>query len=1004
MASLAESIIERFLSWEMLGRGALPTCEFPVSPEPPYQPFPGYRIKRESPVDDGRRPSLIESWVGTDGPQEEPDDEELSYDFRLAETFPQIEIQVHLPQGFVPDAQVFQSFLLSLSSCELPLSFEVFGTGDNIQIQFVAAKSDSELVQRQATSWFPEAFFSTRTDRLEKALSDNRTEVIAITECGLAKVFHFPIDCGRGDLLTGIIGALGDLDPGELALLQVLFEPVRHPWANGILETVICDGDPFFAEGEELARAARQKVSTPLYGVTVRFAVTARSSDRLNELMRNLIAPLNVASASGGNELEPFYDEEECDHLETSILTERSSRRFGMLLNLDELTQLVRFPATKHVPKLVQSEIRSRPAPPDTIHPFGLELGIVRHRGEEQSVRLSSDQRVRHTHLIGASGTGKSTLMLNLIRQDMENGEGLALLDPHGDLVDSVLKVVPEHRMKDVILLDPSDEEFPIGFNILSAHSELEKTLLASDLCSVFRRFSTSWGDQMTAVLSNAILAFLESSEGGTLADLRRFLVEKPFRKEFLKTVQDPEVVYFWEHDHTFLSGKPEGSVVTRLNSFLRPKPIRYMVSQKENKLDFASLMDEGKILLARIPQGLIGEENAHLLGSLLVSKIHQLVMGRQARSAESRRPFWLYIDEFHYFMTASMGAILSGARKYNLGLTLAHQDLRQLEGRDKDVASAVLSNAFTRIAFRLGDHDARTLEEGFRHYGKEDLQNLGTGQAVCRVGGAENDFCLDVPWHASEEGTNSEELMNSIRSHSRESYGRSRVAIEADLAAHRTASQSAPAEESKKDERKEPLVTEGEDGVEIPPARPTADEHLYLPGRGGQAHKALQNFVKQIGEGFGYRATIEKVILDGAGYIDVALEREGHRVAVEISVTTSAKHELKNAQKCLEAGYDLVILSAADAEHLAGIARAVKESSLSSVDRIQVSSVAEIGSALAPRSSAETGVIHKGFKVKSVFSTGDPGLADLKLASLRRRLGEILRKAGGSSEGPRAS
>jgi hypothetical protein len=987
MGWLEDKITEQFLSWEMLGRGVLPPCDFAVSPEPPFRAFPGYRMERLTGVDDGRRPSLIESWLGTNEPPKEPEEEE-PIDFSSADSFPQVEIRTHLPKGYPAQKETFQSFLLCLTSCRGPLSFEVFGTSQSIEIQLVTEEDDAELVQRQATSWFPEAFFSTRRGGLAEALGDERTERIGITDCGLAKVFHFPINCGRGDLLSGIVGAMSDFDPGEVGLLQVLFEPVRHPWARGIFETVICgDGDPFFSDGEHLARGAREKVSKPLFGVVVRFAVTANSSERLTALMRTLLAPLRVASASGGNELEPILDEEEQDHLELAMLTERSSRRFGMILNLDELTQLVHFPTTVHRSKLVQSEIRSRPAPVETLSRTGLELGLVRHRGVEQTVRLSIEQRVRHTHLIGASGTGKSTLMLNLIRQDLENGEGFALLDPHGDLVDAVLASVPEHRIRDVILFDPSDEEFPIGFNILSAHSELEKTLLASDLCSVFRRFSTSWGDQMTAVLSNAILAVLESSRGGTLADLRRFLVDKPFRKEFLKTVQDPEVVYFWEHDHTFLSGRPEGSVVTRLNSFLRPKPIRYMVSQQENKLDFANLMDEGKVLLARIPQGLIGEENAHLLGSLLVSKIHQLVMGRQARAAESRRPFWLYIDEFHHFMTASMGAILSGARKYNLGLTLAHQDLRQLEARDRDVESAVLSNAFTRVAFRVGDHDARTLEEGFSHYGREDLQNLGTGQAICRVGGAENDFCLEVPWRPIPSDLESGRIAESVRSHSRKRYARPKAEIERELSAHVPKSEVA-AEDDDSGAKEEAFTRED---PQVSGVSREAVETPKTPGRGGAEHKALQQFVKQIAEGFGWRATIEKPVLGGRGHVDVALERGDLKIAVEISVTTPVEKEMENLRKCLEAGFNPVVMLCPDHNQRMRI-KMLSEKVFSSNDLASILflELGEFSQLLAAKVTSEpdSQPAHiRGLKVKSSYSTATaPNVRSIK-ENLRKLL-----------------
>ncbi len=185
-------------------------------------------------------------------------------------------------------------------------------------------------------------------------------------------------------------------------------------------------------------------------------------------------------------------------------------------------------------------------------------------------------------HIIGATGTGKSTLLLSLITQDIQQGNGLCVLDPHGDLIETILRYIPEERSKDVVLIDPADSEFPIGFNILSAHSELEKELLSSDLVASFKRLSTSWGDQMNSVFSNAILAFLESTNGGTLADLRRFLVEKSYRDTFLKTVLDPNVVYYWQKEYPLLKSNSIGSILTRLDTFLRPKLIRYNGGAKE--------------------------------------------------------------------------------------------------------------------------------------------------------------------------------------------------------------------------------------------------------------------------------------------------------------------------------------------------------------------------------------------------------------------------------------
>ena len=341
------------------------------------------------------------------------------------------------------------------------------------------------------------------------------------------------------------------------------------------------------------------------------------------------------------------------------------------------------------------------------------------------------------------------------------------------------------------------------------------------------------------------------------------------------------------------------------LDTFLRPKLIRHMVAQKENRLDLAAMMNGGKIFLAKLAQGAIGEENAYLLGTFLVSKFHQLAMSRQELGQAERRPFYLYIDEFHHFATPSMAAVLAGARKYGLGLILAHQDLRQLG--DSDVTSAVLTNPCTRVCFRVGDIDAKRLADGFAFFDAPDLQALGIGEAICRVERADYDFNLKtLPLPAMEPG-----LASARREHiiagSRARYGRARAEVET----------------------LEPVVQESETPVPVLEGltrtrtrkpRPvesliSADETAAapLPGRGGPQHKYLQSLVRRWAEERGFQVSIEKTVLGGHGHIDVVLERAGCSVACEISVTTRAEHEVQNLTKCLAAGFDYAVLLCSD-------------------------------------------------------------------------------------------
>ena len=393
--------------------------------------------------------------------------------------------------------------------------------------------------------------------------------------------------------------------------------------------------------------------------------------------------------------------------------------------------------------------------------------------------------------------------------------------------------------------------------------------------------------------------------------------------------------MYYWRKVFSQLSGnKSIGPVLTRLDTFLGRKPIRYMVSQSTNRLDFGNILDTGKIFLAKLPQGIVGRENSYLLGTLLVSKFQQLAMARQKQVAANRKDFWLYIDEFHNFITPSMAEILSGARKYRLGLTLAHQELRQLQ-RDSEVASAVLSNAGTRICFRVGDDDAKKLADGFSFFESQDLRNLDTGKAVCRVERSDYDFNLTVPLPEPIDEEEAEQRRLSVITASRAKYAVPCSQIESEaresMAARpvmREPVKKTPQElpESKKPE---PLPVATKPPA---PAHEVITEHISSPsvsdlGRGGAQHQAIQLRLKKAAEELGFRAIIEKQILDGLGSIDLLLHRAEISLACEISVTTTIDHEVGNVSKCLKAGFRQVAVVASDENRLCRIAAAVESS-----------------------------------------------------------------------------
>jgi predicted DNA-binding transcriptional regulator AlpA len=960
--SSIEALTRQFYEWERRGRGWR-VWGRPVVLEPPFRPFFGHFVSGTpgTIVDDGRKPTFLSTLVGgflkgpsggsemvmpADDSEAEPEPVSMDTPGRL------IELQAILPPETKITKEAAGQFLMNLGDVSLPASFEILGTSDSILVQLASAPRDRRQVREQLQAYFPEVLVSEREGYLEALWDRTGAKATAVVEFGLSKEFMRPLRSFERfdpDPLAGLIGAMAELGPQDTGLFQVLFAPVRHAWPESIIRAVTdATGDSFFADDPAMVRLAAEKISSPLFTAVIRVAAQSPKSNRAWRIAEGLGKALRQFADAASNELLPLSNDEydEDQHCE-DVVTRRSCRS-GLLINRDELVSLVHLPSASARSAKLKREERKTKAAPAIAFGHALTLGENHHAGKTVTVSMGAEQRVRHTHLIGASGSGKSTLLLNMIVQDIERGDGLAVLDPHGDLIDQTLGRIPEERINDVVLLDPSDEAYPVGFNILSAHSDLERNLLASDLVSVFRRLSTSFGDQMTTVLGNAVLAFLESSEGGTLSDLRRFLVEPDFRERFLETVLDSEIVYYWRKEFPLLTGKPQGPILTRLDTFLRPKVIRHMVSQRENRLDFAAIMNGQKILLAKLSQGLIGEENSYLLGTLMVSKLNQIATSRQNMAATERKPFYLYIDEFHNFVTPSLAAILSGARKYNLGLILAHQELHQLSNRDNDVASAVIANPYTRVCFRLGDFDAKKLEDGFSFFKAKDLQNLSVGEAIIRMERAEYDFNMKTVPLSVVDAALAASRRERIVAASRGRYAAKVEDVEALIRARHSPSETEPEARARKTKiRIEVPLPAGK----VPESAPeTTSLPQQAPGRGGEHHKYLQQLIKRWAENRGYRVSIEKPVLDGLGSVDVVLEKSGcPSIACEISVTTPTEHELGNLQKCLAAGFEQVLLIAPDKNGLARVRAGVASVlNASQMKRVQVVVPEQVFAAIA--------------------------------------------------------
>ena len=949
MISATAALTNQFYEWEQRGRG-WSVVGFPCDLEPPFVPFFGHFIERAEIIDDGKHPSFWSALFSEDRKDKRAPafEQKEPVAFPYSGTSGSIAVYtVTLPKHFKQNKERIGQFLVMLSYRKTPVSFEIIGTENEITLECVTQDNDAEFFYSQMRVFFPECtVVKSDTDRLFELVEE--APCIYTVDFGLTEECMRPIAILAGndhDPYMPLFGVLERLDTDEAVIIQILFSGVHNAWAES-MERAVCDDagkQSFFLDAPEMPQLTREKVSKPLFAVTVRVVAISDTMEQAATLLEHAAIALVHSSTSPTNSLLPLQGDYPMN-IRLADIVMRESHRLGMLLNASELATFVHFPAI-HTKKLIASTRTTKPAPPFLAkHPY--ILGINEHQRLAQQVGISTEQRLRHIHMLGATGTGKSTLLKSLMMQDIHQGLGLMCLDPHGDLIEEVLEHIPKERVQDVVLIDPADAEFPVGLNILVAHSDIEKELLASDLVAVFRRFSTSWGDAMNSVLANAILAFLYNSKQYHLGDLRRFLIEAPYRTHILHTVTDADIVYYWQYEFPILKSSSIGSILTRLDAFLRPRVIRNMVCQKQS-LDFARLTDGNKIVLVKLSQGLLGAENSYLLGAFIMSKLQQTAMARQAQGAKDRIPFFCYIDEFQHFITPSMASILSGARKYGLGLVLSHQDMSQVAKSDAEIAGSVLANAGTRICFRLGDTDAKRLEEGFSSFSAEDLQNLSTGEAIAQVNTADADFNLSVmPYSGSPTG-----LFSAIIEHSRKQYS-------VPQAPQQAAAVAAP----------EPVVPQQPRPLAKEPARVAApEETAAVEQETLREHRYLQTFLKAMAEAHGYKASLEVPTPDGTGLVDVLLERGTDTIAVEISVTTTPHWELHNIQKCLAAGYSRVVVCASQPAKQKAIQQQITARlSVQEQQNVQVILSTDIQSLFesAPQSQpAETRI--KGYRVK---------------------------------------
>ena len=356
-----------------------------------------------------------------------------------------------------------------------------------------------------------------------------------------------------------------------------------------------------------------------------------------------------------------------------------------------------------------------------------IPLAITDFRDLEQVFGIKEKNRTSHMYIIGKTGTGKTTLLQNMIIRDIQDGNGLAVIDPHGDLTESLLDFIPEKRIKDTIYFNPFDLDFPLGFNPLENVQPDHRHLIASNLISVLKKlWGKFWGPRMEYILRNAILTLMEYPQS-TLLDLNKLLVDKDFRKVVLEKVSNPQLRDFWikefEKYSAWLRTEAISPIQNKIGQFLSTPLLRNIFAQPKSTLNFRKILDEGKLLIVNLSKGNIGEDICELIGSLLATCLELAALSRADIPENQRKPFYLYIDEIQNFITLSFANMLSESRKYRLSLILAHQYLSQV---DEKILSSIFGNTGTFISFRLGQEDAEIIAKEFNPvFDETDFINL---------------------------------------------------------------------------------------------------------------------------------------------------------------------------------------------------------------------------------------------------------------------------------------
>lgn len=611
------------------------------------------------------------------------------------------------------------------------------------------------------------------------------------------------------DPLAAITASLAQFDEHENAWIQIIVRPAQSGWYKkseryaqsvrgnggttggytGLLGALSAPPEqkksetPKLAEHESArASAAEEKSHKLAYSATVRIVYAGKASpDHARMRLQSIVAGFKQFNSTYLNGFE--------SRKITSGVTgvhayqNRSIGNKPMTLNIEELASLYHLPhANVETPNILWANATTAEPPANLPIKESPEVSMIAHtnfRGHNTLFGLPREDRGRHLYIIGQTGTGKSGLLELLTSSDIASKQGFAVIDPHGDYALSVLQRIPASRINDVVYFNPSDSDFPIGFNPLEVNDPKLRTHACSELIGVLKRMFESWGPRLEYILRYSILALLDYPDA-TMLDITRILTDKKFREEVLTHVTDPVVKNFWTVEFASWNDKfaaeAVAPVLNKVGAFTANPLVRNIIGQPKGGFNIREIMDDQKILIVNLSRGLIGEDNAGLLGALMVTKVQMAAMSRADIPSEQRKPFYLYVDEFQNFATDSFATILSEARKYGLNLTVANQYTAQMMQSVKD---AVFGNVGSIISFRTSADDARSMLKYFEpKFAEHDLVHMHNRNFVISMtinGEKVQAFSATTTDLAARGEDNSEAIINQSRSN----YALSREEVE---------------------------------------------------------------------------------------------------------------------------------------------------------------------------------------------------------------------------------